>query len=343
MSTANHRYSRFESVFPGFSRMVAFLIQPLQQLLPGFIKAGMFALVVAAFTLLSPVASAQIVIDTTSFLYEDPDMMPGPFPFEYNEDQHLEDENYIPEDFMFVPVDVLYSNRWDTLYIRTGMSEVHNMKDSVMLLLNIPEENDFCFPFRGKLLSKYGPRGSRFHAGMDIKLELNDTVKSAWDGKVRIARTMSGYGKMVVVRHNNGLETLYGHLSKILVDVNQEVKAGEVLGLGGRTGRATTTHLHFETRFRGEHFNPAKIIDFENYTLTQDTLLICRSFWKGGGSGSSAVASSGGSGTKYHTIRSGDTLSKISRRYGVSVNQLCKINGIKPDKILRVGSRLRVS
>ena len=201
------------------------------------------------------------------------------------------------------------------------------------------------FPYKGKLLSKYGMRGGRFHAGMDIKLETGDTVISAFDGTVRIARVMSGYGKMVVIRHHNGLETVYAHLSKILVNINEVVKAGQPIGLGGRTGRATTSHLHFETRYLGEHFNPDRIIDFDNYTLVRDTLLINKEFWHPL-KASSTIASAHDEKSvskKYHTIRQGDTLSIIARKYRTSVKSICKLNGIKESKTLQLGKKLRVS
>jgi murein DD-endopeptidase MepM/ murein hydrolase activator NlpD len=297
-----------------------------------------------------PGSAQTFTIDTSTFLNEEREHLKiHPKQEQENESSDEEElltdedgDNFVPEDMIFVPSDVLYNNKWDTLYIRTGRMDAAGMSDSVLLLLNNPAESPFTFPYKGKLISKYGPRGSRFHAGMDIKLESGDTIVSAFDGKVRIARVMSGYGKMVVIRHHNGLETVYGHLSRILVNINQDVKAGEPIGLGGRTGRATTTHLHFETRFRGEHFNPGKIIDFENYTLLTDTLLISKEFWSSVRGSSPMVTDGSGPGPKYHTIRSGDTLSKIARRYGTTVNILCRINGIKPTKVLRIGTRIRV-
>jgi LysM repeat protein len=286
-------------------------------------------------------------IDTSGFLNEGtaktllPDLESGPYGFDYP-DEFLTDEedNFIPDDIIFIPNEVLYKNRWDTLYIRTGRNDFSNWNDTIHLLLNNPLETAFHFPYKGKLLSQYGPRGSRFHAGMDIKLETGDTVVSAFDGKVRIARVMNGYGKMVVVRHNNGLETVYGHLSKILVNINDEVRAGTPLGLGGRTGRATTSHLHFETRLLGEHFDPKRIINFDNFTLKTDTLNVNRSFWRA--SPTEAITSSSGS-KKYHVIKSGDTLSALSRKYKISLNELCHLNGIKRDKVLKLGTRIRVN
>jgi hypothetical protein len=287
------------------------------------------------------------VLDTNSF-FNGSDSLLLNSDFHAVEDEMLNDElEELPAGEMRVlsPMEIDFNNKWDTLYIRTVKVNFNEMKDTVKLVLNNPAETPFHFPFKGKLISKYGWRSGRFHAGMDIKLEQGDTVVNAFDGKVRIARIMSGYGKMVVVRHNNGLETVYSHLSKILVKNNQLLKAGEPVGLGGRTGRATTTHLHFETRYLGEHFNPDRIMDFENHTLIKDTLAMHKEFWLSGKSGSLASAYDQGApgDAKYHTIRQGDTLGAIARKYRTSVKRICQLNGIKENKILRVGSRIRVA
>lgn len=287
------------------------------------------------------------VLDTNSFFNGSDSLL-------LNSDYHaVEDEKFndeleeLPAGEMRVlsPMEIDFNNKWDTLYIRTVKVNFNEMKDTVKLVLNNPAETPFHFPFKGKLISKYGWRSGRFHSGMDIKLELGDTVVNAFDGKVRISRVMSGYGKMVVVRHNNGLETVYSHLSKILVKNNQLLKAGDPVGLGGRTGRATTTHLHFETRFLGEHFNPDRIMDFENHILTKDTLAIHKEFWLNGKSGLLASAYDQGApgDAKFHIIKQGDTLSAIARKYHTSVKRICQLNGIKENKILRVGSRIRVA
>lgn len=301
--------------------------------------------------------SQGFVIDTIGFFQEmesdTASVKVGPSLFDYNftNESDLDDEDnktgYTPGDVIFIPSDVLSANKWDTLYIRTTRVDLSKMNEPKVVVLNSPEEGRFCFPFRGKLLSPYGPRGRSFHAGMDIKLETGDTVQAAFSGKVRIARVMSGYGKMVVIRHNNGLETVYGHLSKILVDVNQDVKVGEPIGLGGRTGRATTSHLHFETRYLGEHFNPAKIIDFNDFCVQKDTVIIDKDFFskksKIASSGSdSGIISEDSATKKYHTIKSGDTLYAISLKYKTTVSKICKLNGITPKKKLSIGNRLRV-
>ena len=115
----------------------------------------------------------------------------------------------------------------------------------------------------------YRPRRRRMHYGLDIKVYVGDTIRAAFDGKIRIVKNQGrrGYGKYIVIRHDNGLETVYGHLSKQLVEENQLVKSGEVIGLGGNTGRSTGSHLHFETRFLGIPMNPAFMFDFEKQDI----------------------------------------------------------------------------
>jgi len=126
-----------------------------------------------------------------------------------------------------------------------------------------------------KVTSPFGPRWGRMHNGIDIKVYIGDTLRSAFDGKVRTVRyEPNGYGYYVVIRHPNGLETLYGHLSKQMVKENQIVRAGEPIGLGGNTGRSTGSHLHFETRILGQAINPAFIFDFPHQDVTGDYYVI---------------------------------------------------------------------
>ena len=211
-------------------------------------------------------------------------------------------------------------------------------------------------PVEGDFLSPFGHRGRRVHAGVDIKLEAGDPVSCAFDGVVRMARRYSGYGNCVVVRHYNGIETLYGHLSKISVKVNQQVKAGDIIGLGGHTGRASCNHLHFETRFQGKAFNPKQLIDFNTYNLLADTFMVTKATYGLSrdyipSASNEIIATNNDSikhnaksskPKKYHTIKSGDTLGALSLKYGTSVKQLCSINGIKPTKTLKLGTKLRV-
>lgn len=173
-----------------------------------------------------------------------------------------------------VPASKLYHNNWNNTDVRLNSEKMFDKNATYVLTLVNNNDNDFVFPFKGKIISPFGYRGRRIHTGTDIKLKLNEEVYAAFDGVVRMAKRYSGYGNIVVIRHANGLETCYSHLNKIKVKVNQEVKSGDLVGLGGRTGRATTTHLHFETRFLGQPFNPEIILDFENYSLKSDSLII---------------------------------------------------------------------
>lgn len=193
-----------------------------------------------------------------------------------------------------------------------------------------------------KITSPFGPRWRRMHNGLDLKVNIGDTIVAAFDGKVRIVKyERRGYGKYVVIRHDNGLETVYGHLSKQLVEENQLVKAGEVIGLGGNTGRSTGSHLHFETRFLGIAINPIYMFDFPKQDIVADTYTFRRTQGsKRAGSHDTQVAD----GTIcYHKVKSGDTLSRIAKLRGVSVSTLCKLNRIKPTTTLRIGQVLRCS
>ena len=196
----------------------------------------------------------------------------------------------------------------------------------------------FCMPTtHTKITSKCGPRWRRMHNGLDIKVYIGDTIRAAFDGKVRMVKyERRGYGKYVVIRHDNGLETIYGHLSKQLVKENEYVKAGDVIGLGGNTGRSTGSHLHFETRFLGIAINPIFMFDFENQDIVCDSYLFVKDK-----STSSKSGSSGGS--KYYRVRSGDSLSKIAARQGTTIDRLCRLNGITRKTILRPGQMLKCS
>lgn len=251
-----------------------------------------------------------------------------------------------------------YYTNWDTLCVRRYSEIARAGRDSIRLPLFNDYSTGFVMPVEGTFLSPFGYRGRRVHSGVDIKLEAGDPVGAAFDGVVRMARKYSGYGNCVVIRHYNGLETLYGHLSKINVKVNQQVTAGDIIGLGGHTGRATCNHLHFETRFQGKAFNPKQLINFDTYSLISDTLVVTPATFglshdyipslasniisTDNNSGKAKSHSKTAKSAKYHTVKNGDTLSSLSRKYGTSVNQICSINGIKSTKTLRLGTKLRV-
>ena len=186
----------------------------------------------------------------------------------------------------------------------------------------------------------YRPRRRRVHNGLDIKVERGDTIYAAFDGKVRItAYQRRGYGHYVVIRHNNGIETLYAHLSKKLVIENQNVKAGQPIGLGGNTGRSTGSHLHFETILLGKCIDPAKLFDFKNQTVTGESYVYRRPGSRYIENGKVKVA---GPEPKFHKVKSGDTIAKIAQKHGVSQRSIFKLNGLTANSIIRPGQRLRV-
>jgi murein DD-endopeptidase MepM/ murein hydrolase activator NlpD len=179
------------------------------------------------------------------------------------------------------------------------------------------------------------------HNGLDIKVYTGDTIVAAFDGKVRMVNTeWKGYGKYVVIRHQNGLETVYAHLSKQLVKENQDVKAGEIIGLGGNTGRSYGSHLHFETRFLGIAINPAFLFDFPKQDIVADSYIFKNKNRKPEVSNTHLA----GDGTiQYYVIKQGDILSRIALKRGISVETLCRINRITKNTILKPGQILRYS
>ena len=192
----------------------------------------------------------------------------------------------------------------------------------------------FVYPLDSftRITSKYGPRRRRMHKGIDLDLVTGDTIRSVFSGRVRIvAFDRRGYGKYIVIRHPNGLETVYGHLSRQIIKENDYVKAGTVIGLGGNTGRSTGSHLHFETRFLGQPINPAEIIDFKNEVQHQD-LFVFRNLKVNGRK--TNIYTNSSNKMAYHRVRRGDSLGKIAHRYGTTVSNLCRLNGISTKTIL---------
>ena len=176
------------------------------------------------------------------------------------------------------PAAEYYGDRWNNDYVRINSDP----KPSGTVTLNLlpSGSTNFVMPFCGKILSEFGMRNGRMHAGIDIKLVREAPVYCAFGGMVRVAKNHDSYGKYVVVRHDNGLETLYSHLNSISVKINQRVKAGARIGGGGKTGNATTEHLHFEIRFMGEPLNPRLIVDFDNCKLKSKTIKLNENSYK---------------------------------------------------------------
>lgn len=264
----------------------------------------------------------------------------------------------IKED-MESPASELYAN-WDNRYAHraTKLPETYRI-----------DLRHFCMPTTSRVItSNFGSRWGGQHKGLDIKVYIGDTIRSAFSGKVRIVRYEGGgYGKYIVIRHNNGLETIYGHLSKQLVKENQEVRAGEVIGLGGNTGRSTGSHLHFETRLCGVALNPALMFDFREQDVTGDYYAFNKATYdsesitatrlRGKQDGSTIARENKAedfatndrmtSGLKnqvqYHKVAKGETLDAIAKKRGVTIDKICKLNHISKTKRLRPGQILRYS
>lgn len=216
------------------------------------------------------------------------------------------------------------------LYQEWSNQYVHNFNDASLPDSVIISMKGYCMPTDStRITDKFGyrPRRARAHLGIDIKVKTGDTIRAAFDGKVRISRyERRGYGHYLVIRHPNGLETVYGHLSKKLVGENDIVHAGDPIGLGGNTGRSTGSHLHFETRVLGQAINPALMFDFPHQTAVTDYYVYSKNTRE-----------------VYYKVRSGDTLSRIAIKNETTVANICKLNGISKNAIIKVGQTLRVN
>lgn len=251
-------------------------------------------------------------------------------------------------------------DEWNNVYAH----KAKNVPDSFRISLR-----NFCMPTVSRVVtSNFGSRWGRQHKGIDIKVYIGDTIRAAFSGKVRMVKyNPGGYGKYIVIRHPNGLETIYGHLSKQLVSEDQEVRAGDVIGLGGNTGRSTGSHLHFETRLCGRALNPALMFDFRNQDVVGDYYVYnsrthdsesldanelrgkignggyTREQVVGNGYASAARSEVVSQEKLYHKVAKGETLSVISRKRGVSIDQICKLNHIRKNIKIKPGMILRYS
>ena len=253
----------------------------------------------------------------------------------------------------FVPDSAIFEEYWDTsaTHAYKGV-ELSSLPESVAIQL-VDSLQSYHYPYVGKLSSRYGMRSGRQHQGVDLPLKTGDPIYATFDGKVRYSKSAGNYGNLVVIRHNNGLETYYAHLSKREVEVGDWVLAGQVIGLGGSTGRSTGPHLHYEVRYKGQSFDPERIVDFATGELRNDELLLKsrhfsiyakyeQNFDDETEAQRQADAEKKASSVQYHTVRSGENLSVIARKYGTTVNKLCSLNGIKSTTILSIGRKLRV-
>lgn len=250
----------------------------------------------------------------------------------------------------------IYEKYWDTEKVFPYKDvEYSSLPRSVVIEL-VDSTNGYHTPYKpSPIRSRYGPRRGRAHQGVDLALKTGEPIYATFSGCVRISQyNRGGYGNLVVIRHDNGLETFYGHLSERMVEPNQWVEAGQVIGLGGSTGRSTGPHLHFETRYYGQSFDPERLIDFKSGTLCRDVFLLKRSYFsiysRASQDFEDEIANeeqdkkekAEREAMRYHKIRSGDTLGAIARKYGTTVGNICRLNGIKSTTVLRIGRTLRV-
>jgi len=276
--------------------------------------------------------------------------------------RYVKDPQKVVEDSVFTAF-------WDTRAVNPYREEPDKIPDRFSVWV-VDTLDSYCCPYQAHPRSLFGYRHGRRHQGIDLPYPTGTPVAAAFDGKVRISDYVGGYGNLVVIRHANGLETFYGHLSRRDVKSGDWVNAGDIIGLGGSTGRSTGPHLHFETRYHGAAFDPAWLIDFENGTL-RHRLLKIRSWYfnpnqryvqsiddedeifrtdeeeriaaeEQAKKEAAARAAAEAAAMRYHTVRSGDTLSGIAKKYHTSVRELCRLNNIKETSVLRIGQRLRV-
>lgn len=269
---------------------------------------------------------------------------------------------YYIKNFKMMEQDSTFVKDWvpnSTNPYRTPLDSLP-LRNSICL---VDSASSFVCPNQVKVFSRFGMRRGRRHQGVDLPLKTGTPVVAAFDGRVRASTYNSGYGNLVIIRHENGLETYYGHLSKREVEVGDWVRAGDEIGLGGSTGRSTGPHLHFETRYQGFAFDPEWIADYETGQLRKNVFVLRRSYLNANShytpesideedeiyadqekivEEEKRIAAEQAA-IRYYTVRDGDNLSKIAQRQGKSLNAILRLNpGINPDK-LSIGQRIRVN
>ena len=250
----------------------------------------------------------------------------------------------------------IFEKYWDNEKLFPYKDVEYSSLPKSLVIDLVDSTNGYHTPYKpSPIRSRYGPRRGRAHQGVDLALKAGEPIYATFSGRVRVSQyNKGGYGNLVIIRHDNGLETFYGHLSERMVEPNQWVEAGQVIGLGGSTGRSTGPHLHFETRYYGQSCDPERLIDFKSGTLCRETFLLKRSYFsiysRAGQDFEDEIANeeqdkkekAEREAMRYHKIRSGDTLGAIARKYGTTVGNICRLNGIKSTTVLRIGRTLRV-
>ncbi|MBA2612604.1 MAG: peptidoglycan DD-metalloendopeptidase family protein [Bacteroidetes bacterium] len=279
--------------------------------------------------------------------------------FVVNNQNILEGDEESPDTAQILfPSHDLYAT-WDTLSAHPYNFNECFKVDSVVIQLTNMGDGGFAMPIKGPLTSVFGWRRYRPHYGTDIDIETGDQIVSAFDGMVRFAKYCQGYGNCVIIRHNNGLETVYGHLSKLLVEPGQKVTAGDLIALGGNTGRSSGSHLHFEFRYLGQALDTEDFIDYEKGTLKDYCFTLRKADVENkydlralhtrhkrdigyaratkGGKYTGPAAKNG-----IYFVRNGDNLGKIAKRNHTTIKSLCKKNRLKESTVLRIGQKIKI-
>ena len=259
--------------------------------------------------------------------------------------------------------DAIFKNNWDNVNSNPYRVEFGQLPLKAAIWL-VDSAGRYHYPSDAPadVSSRYGRRRSRYHRGIDLRSPIGTDIFAVFDGKVRISHYVRGYGNLVVLRHANGLETFYGHLSRSLVKEGDWVEAGQVIARSGNTGRSSGPHLHFEVRYQGYAIDPEWMIDFPKRDLRHQVMVIKKKYLDPAAKYApesddeeEEIAAEDEAdrleaerieaemkAAQYHTVRSGDTLGALARRYGTSVSAICRLNGIKSTSTLRIGQKLRV-
>lgn len=256
----------------------------------------------------------------------------------------------VAENITSTPQVDVKSEFWDTVNVNPYKNEIIKYP----LHINFTDST-FAAPVLNKnvVTSRYGWRRGRPHKGIDLDLVTGDSVASVLDGIVRISRYSRTLGNVVIIRHFNGLETTYAHLSKREVKVNDMVSKGQYIAKGGNTGRSTGSHLHFVVSYKGQYIHPEYILDFsEAHKIRAQDIWVTREWTRASFHNArkksklklftteKAVLASLVKTRKVYVVKSGDTLSRISNRNNVSIRSICKVNKIRKSSTLKIGQKL---
>lgn len=249
----------------------------------------------------------------------------------------------------------IMTKKWDTLNFNAYKNQSKTLPFKVTFT-----DSMYSSPIKRKkvITSRYGWRKGKPHRGIDIDLVTGDDVMAMFDGIVRFVRYSSGHGRTIVIRHYNGLETAYAHLSKYLVKVNDTIKKGQVIGKGGTTGNARGSHLHLVVSYEGNFINPEYLFDFnENNKIRHKNIWVTKKWVKAQFHSSkrqskldfvntyeeALISQKKQSRSKIYFVKSGDTLSEISNKYNISLSRLCKINALSKTRVLKIGQKIIIN